>query len=86
MTCYSVDCQQLILSCKTLHFILLPQGSAKYCYEYMSFCLSACITRKLQGRTLPDFCVGLWFGLYLAALRYTARMYFRFCGWHHVFT
>jgi len=49
--------------------------------------LSACISRKPRGRTSPNFCACClcpWLGSLLVALQYT--MYFRFCGWHHVFT
>jgi len=49
-------------------------------------CLSACIIRKPNGRTLPNFCACClwpWLGHPLTALQYV--MYFRFCGWRHIF-
>jgi len=45
-----------------------------------SVCLSARITRKLHSRTSSKF---FCLGPPLAALRYV--VYFRFCGWCHVF-
>ena len=64
-----------------------PGKGAKYCDEYasLSVCLSVCpstrISRKLHGRTAPNFCACcLWprLGLAVMVLRYAK--YFRLCG------
>jgi len=49
-------------------------------------CLSARITRKPRGQASPNSCVCClwqWLGPPLTALRYV--MYFRFCGWRHIY-
>jgi len=69
-------------------YYFAPRRGANYRDTYMSACISACISQKPHGRTSPNFCtrcVWPWrFGPPLTALRYV--MYFRFCGWRHVFT
>jgi len=66
----------------TFNDYFAPRMGAKYCDEYVY--LSARITRKPHGQTLPKFlCL-----LPIAATRsYSGgiAMYFRFCGWHHFF-
>jgi len=61
-----------------------PRRGAQYC---AFVCLSASITQKLRGHTLPIFCACfLWSRLRppVAAILYV--MYFRFHEWRHIFT
>jgi len=69
-----------------------PGMAAKCCDEYvcLSDCLPVCLpartTRKPHGRTEPNFracCPWPWLGPPLVGLWYV--MYFRFCGWCHIF-
>ena len=62
--------------------ITSPPGGAQSIVMSMSVCLSAHITQKQHGRSLPDF-VCMLLGPRLTALWYI--IYFRFCGWHCVF-
>ena len=53
----------------------------------VSLCLSARISPEPHARSLPifvHFCLWLWLGPPPARLRHV--MYFRFCGWHNVFS
>jgi len=60
-----------------------------YCDEYdcVSVCLFAKTSPEPRVRSLLHFCaccLSPWLGPPPASLRYV--MYFRFCGWHHVFS
>jgi len=64
-----------------------PPAEVRSIVISMSVCLSARITRKPHGQSSPNFgicCLWLWLGFSSTALQYV--MYFRFCGWRHVFT
>jgi len=63
------------------HYKRLPTLAAKYCDEYV--CLTVCPLAYLENHTVELYkffsASCLWPGL-------CPLMYFRFCGWRHVFT
>jgi len=74
----------------THRYLLPPPGRiVKYCNEHvcLSLCVSAGISQKPHVQTSQNFpymlTVATWLGP-LMTVQYV--MYFRFCGWRHVFT
>ena len=73
-------------------YYFAPMRGAKYSDEYVCVCVSVCLSVCPRGylwnhmRDLYQFLSMLPMALarsFPASLRYV--MYFRFCGWHHVF-